>query len=254
MSRGGRPGRGRYVAALLSIAALLSLVLVIVIRGPAADPLDLEANPHFDPTLPLQERVDHVLERMNLDEKVAQLRGLRRMQTPHNRRLGIPDFRPTDGPHGVNRKGGWLWERKGVVARFDPERAWAAFPGPSVTTQRRTLACRALPSGSRCDTRSWPLSSAPCCCSPSGRLRAVTCIGRTRSQREPAVGNPTPSATLVVRPHESSEEPLLAAPTVRPWVPQTPQSDEEGSQSGRPLYRPTRPDRRPTCGHRPRLP
>ncbi len=44
-------------------------------------------------------------------------------------------------------------EMMGVVARFDPERAWAAFPSPSVTTQRRTLACRALPSGSRCDTR-----------------------------------------------------------------------------------------------------
>ena len=89
---------------------------------------------------------------------------------------------------------------------------------------------------------------------PSGRLRALTCIGRTRSQRAPAVGSPTPSATLVVRPYESSEEPLLAAPTGRPWAPRTPQSDEGGSRSPRPLYRPRRPDRRSTCGHRPRPP
>ena len=156
MSRGGRPGRGRYVAALLSIAALLSLVPVIVIRGPAADPVDLDANPHFDPTLPLQERVDHVLERMNLDEKVAQLRGLRRMQTPHNRRLGIPDFRPTDGPHGVNRKGGWLWERKTKATAFPVSIALAATWDPALAERVGAAIAREA----RALDRNWLL--APC--------------------------------------------------------------------------------------------
>ena len=156
MSRGGRPGRGRYVAALLSIAALLSLVVVIVIRGPAADPVDLDANPHFDPTLPLQERVDHVLERMNLDEKVAQLRGLRRMQTPHNRRLGIPDFRPTDGPHGVNRKGGWLWERKTKATAFPVSIALAATWDPALAERVGAAIAREA----RALDRNWLL--APC--------------------------------------------------------------------------------------------
>jgi hypothetical protein len=122
------------------------------------------------------------------------------------------------------------------------------------TPQRRTWACRARPSGSGCDTRSRLLSFAPCCSSPSGCPRALTCTGRNRSQPAPAVGSPTPSATLVVQPYESSEEPLLAAATVRPWVPPTPHSDEDGSRSRRPLYRPRRPDRRSTCGRRPRPP
>ena len=70
--------------------------------------------------------------------------------------------------------------------------------------------------------------------SSSIRLRARACIGRSCFQRAHAVGSPTPSATLVARPGESSQEPCHAAPMGRPLAPPTPQSDEgESNQSSR---------------------
>ncbi|MEE8142627.1 MAG: glycoside hydrolase family 3 C-terminal domain-containing protein [Planctomycetota bacterium] len=49
----------------------------------------------------LAERCRSLLDRMNLKEKVQQLVGIRRMQSPANLRLGIPAFKCTDGPRGV---------------------------------------------------------------------------------------------------------------------------------------------------------
>jgi beta-glucosidase len=67
--------------------------------GESRDPV-LSAQ-HPDPVSPLDERVEALLGRMTLDEKVRQLHGIGQMRAPGNRRLGIPAFRATDGPHGI---------------------------------------------------------------------------------------------------------------------------------------------------------
>lgn len=55
-----------------------------------------------NPEAPIEERVNDLLSRMTLEEKIAQLGGDRSgMATPDNDRLGIPGFKMADGPHGV---------------------------------------------------------------------------------------------------------------------------------------------------------
>lgn len=60
--------------------------------------------------LPLEERVSAVLERMSLEEKIAQMHGLQLaaidqlFYTPENERLNIPSFRMVDGPRGLRAK------------------------------------------------------------------------------------------------------------------------------------------------------
>ena len=55
----------------------------------------------------LEERVDRVLGRMTLEEKIDQMHGTSIVpvdglyETPENKRLGIPSFRMSDGPRGV---------------------------------------------------------------------------------------------------------------------------------------------------------
>ena len=57
-----------------------------------------------DPSRSVEERVEDLLKRMTLEEKIQQLAGLpdeRGMKTVFNERLGIPDFKMSDGPIGV---------------------------------------------------------------------------------------------------------------------------------------------------------
>jgi beta-glucosidase len=60
--------------------------------------------------LPLEERVSAVLERMSLEEKIAQMHGVQLaaidqlFYTPENERLNIPSFRMVDGPRGLRAK------------------------------------------------------------------------------------------------------------------------------------------------------
>ncbi len=57
-----------------------------------------------DPQAPIEARVNDLLKRMTLEEKIAQLSGdPSGMSTPTNERLGIPGFLMADGPHGVRR-------------------------------------------------------------------------------------------------------------------------------------------------------
>ena len=60
--------------------------------------------PYKDKNLTVDQRVEDLLKRMTLDEKIEQLAGLpdsTGMKTVYNQRLGIPDFRMCDGPVGV---------------------------------------------------------------------------------------------------------------------------------------------------------
>lgn len=87
------------------------------------------SNPTYrDPSQPVERRVDDLLARMTLAEKVEQLHGLQRepieglYHTPANERLGIPGFRMVDGPRGV-RTGKATAFPVGMArgATFDPE-------------------------------------------------------------------------------------------------------------------------------------
>lgn len=55
-----------------------------------------------DANLPLEERVEDLLSRMTLEEKIEQLSGLG-FETKENKRLGIPVLKMADGPVGVRR-------------------------------------------------------------------------------------------------------------------------------------------------------
>ncbi len=81
-----------------------------------------------DPSAPVEDRVEDLLGRMSLEEKVEQMHGLQLGSvddlylTPANERLGIPGFRMVDGPRGL-RAGQATAFPVGMArgATFDPE-------------------------------------------------------------------------------------------------------------------------------------
>ena len=94
-----------------------ALLLCLLLLPPPAG-----AQAYKDPSASVDERVEDLLPRMTLDEKVALLSGADPMSLPGNARLGIPPLRMTDGPLGVR------WDRAtafpaGILlgATFDPE-------------------------------------------------------------------------------------------------------------------------------------
>jgi len=79
-----------------SFAILMTFVVVLASCG--RKPI------YKDPSRSVEERVEDLLKRMTLEEKIQQLAGLpdeRGMKTAYNERLGIPDFKMSDGPIGV---------------------------------------------------------------------------------------------------------------------------------------------------------
>ena len=84
-----------------------------------------------DPNAPIEARVEDLLGRMTLEEKVEQMhgagfpadsRGL--YPTPENARLGIPGFAMVDGPRGVSAATGFATTFPVGSARgatFDPD-------------------------------------------------------------------------------------------------------------------------------------
>jgi len=61
--------------------------------------------PFMDSSLDLEKRIEDLLGRLTLDEKFALSSGRMLFFTKHIRRLGIPAFKMTDGPHGVGATG-----------------------------------------------------------------------------------------------------------------------------------------------------
>lgn len=62
--------------------------------------------PYKNPASPLEARVEDLLGRMTLDEKITQLSGIDSMDLPPNARLAIPSLKMTDGPLGVRDESG----------------------------------------------------------------------------------------------------------------------------------------------------
>ena len=67
----------------------------------AQDPAGSEAAPYKNTSQPVEQRVQDLLGRMTLQEKVAMLSGADWMQSVPNQRLGIPSIKMADGPIGI---------------------------------------------------------------------------------------------------------------------------------------------------------
>jgi beta-glucosidase len=82
------------------LACLLSLLLAAT-AGLAQTQSKSDIPPYKNPRLPVEQRVQDLLGRMTLQEKVAMLSGANWMQSVPNDRLGIPSIKMADGPLGI---------------------------------------------------------------------------------------------------------------------------------------------------------
>jgi beta-glucosidase len=133
---------------------------------------DLDKPVYLDPSQPIDARVEDVLARMSLDEKISLIHGDSKFTTPAIPRLGIPQRWLSDGPHGVrdqvskdswNAAGHtddystWLPVSLALAATWDPnlahlygqtigeearKRGKQIMLGPSVNIQRTPLCGR----------------------------------------------------------------------------------------------------------------
>jgi beta-glucosidase len=78
----------------------LSVVLAATLCS-AQTPVSSGSEPYKNPSLPVEQRVQDLLSRMTLQEKVAMLSGQNWMSTVPNQRLGIPSIKMADGPLGI---------------------------------------------------------------------------------------------------------------------------------------------------------
>jgi beta-glucosidase len=96
---------------------LLVLIFVAVETVIAQSPTKSAAAPYKDPSLPVEQRVQDLLTRMTLQEKVAMLSGADWMQSVANDRLGIPSIKMADGPIGIRSWAGPSSETNAEVAK-----------------------------------------------------------------------------------------------------------------------------------------
>lgn len=77
-------------------------------RGQQATPLYLQQD------APIEERVEDALQRLTLEEKVALCHAQSKFSSPGVARLGIPELKMSDGPHGVRAEIEWnSWRHAG---------------------------------------------------------------------------------------------------------------------------------------------
>ena len=87
-----------------------------IVAGLASlSPLQAQNLPvYLDEKKPVEQRIDDVLSRMTLDEKIAVIHAQSKFSSPGVKRLGFPDLWTDDGPHGVRPDVRWdEWEQAG---------------------------------------------------------------------------------------------------------------------------------------------
>jgi beta-glucosidase len=90
-----RPSRLRFINALIFGLPAFAVALLAV-------PAEAQERPlYLDAAQPLEARVDDLLSRLTLDEKVSLVHGDTLFTTPAIDRLGLPRRWMSDGPHGV---------------------------------------------------------------------------------------------------------------------------------------------------------
>lgn len=93
------------------------LILFAAVLSVAQDQSSSGIPPYKNPNLPVEQRVQDLLGRMTLQEKVAMLSGADWMQTVPNERLGIPSIKMADGPAGIRSWAGPSSETNAMVAK-----------------------------------------------------------------------------------------------------------------------------------------
>ncbi|MCT4329135.1 glycoside hydrolase family 3 C-terminal domain-containing protein [Elizabethkingia anophelis] len=90
------------------LASLISLL------APGLQAQNKQVPAYLDASKPVEQRIEDVLSRMTLEEKVAMLHAQSKFSSPGVPRLGIPEFWTTDGPHGVRPEVLWdEWDQAG---------------------------------------------------------------------------------------------------------------------------------------------
>jgi beta-glucosidase len=106
----------------LALVSILSAALFSLAQNQSGSDL----LPYKNASLPVDQRVQDLLGRMTLQEKVAMLSGADWMQSVPNERLGIPSIKMADGPLGIRSWAGPSAETKKQGARL--QIATTAFP------------------------------------------------------------------------------------------------------------------------------
>jgi beta-glucosidase len=95
----------------------LALILFAAALSIAQKQSSSDILPYKNPNLPVEQRVQDLLGRMTLQEKVAMLSGADWMQSVANERLGIPSIKMADGPLGIRSWAGPSSETNAMDAK-----------------------------------------------------------------------------------------------------------------------------------------
>ncbi len=92
------------------LASVLLAAIALLPSAAAVTPL------YLDERQPIERRIDDLLPRLTLDEKIALIHAQSKFSSPGVARLGIPTFWTDDGPHGVRPDVLWdEWEQAGAT-------------------------------------------------------------------------------------------------------------------------------------------
>lgn len=95
---------------------------------------------YLDESKPIEARIDDALSRMTLQEKIAVIHAQSKFSSPGVKRLGIPEYWTSDGPHGVRPETMWdAWDQAGQsndsVVAFPALTCLAATWNPEVAAE-----------------------------------------------------------------------------------------------------------------------